>query len=144
MFAALRDAKHLLAPLTANCREFHDRWERAGGAGGAIDGRWEGEWVSEANGHRGPLKCVLETVADGRWRASFHAGYAGVFRACYSTELTVTSSGAGWSFQGESDIGWLAGGIYRYEGEATTDTFTSRYKSKYDHGEFRLSRRSRS
>ena len=72
----------------------------------------------------------------------FHAGYAGVFRACYSTELSVTSSGAGWSFQGESDIGWLAGGVYRYEGEATTDTFTSRYKSKYDHGEFRLSRKS--
>ena len=32
--------------------------------------------------------------------------------------------------------------IYRYEGEATADTFTARYTSKYDHGEFRLSRKS--
>lgn len=138
MFSALRDAKHLLAPLTANCREFHERWERAVRAAGREGGRWEGEWLSEATGHRGPLRCVIEIVDEHRWRATFHAGYAGVFRACYSTELAVAQSGDRWTFSGESDIGWLAGGVYHYEGESTTSAFTARYRSKYDHGEFRL------
>lgn len=140
IISTLRDAKHLLAPLTANCREFHDRWERATRDSSRIAGRWEGEWVSEANGHRGPLRCVLETLADGRWRATFHAGYAGVFRACYATELTAAASGSGWTFEGESDIGWLAGGVYRCEGDATDSAFTARYRSRYDNGRFQLHR----
>ena len=36
--------------------------------------------------------------------------------------------------------GTLAGGFYEYEGRATIDAMTCRYKSAKDHGEFRLKR----
>lgn len=135
--ALLRDLTHLLAPLTANCRDFHERWAAA-----AVppSGRWVGQWRSEASGHQGPLRCVVDPISDTVWHASFHAGYARVFRACYSTELSVTAAGTGWIFRGSSDLGLLAGGVYEYEGEATEETFTSRYRSRHDHGLFELKR----
>lgn len=142
MFAALRHAKHLLAPLTANCHTFHERWAHAPAmtSAGDLGGRWEGEWVSAATRHRGPLRCVLEGAGGRRWRARFHAGYAGVFRACYAMELDVERSEDRWTFRGESDLGWIAGGVYHYEGEATANDFIARYRSQFDHGEFRLRR----
>jgi hypothetical protein len=137
--AILRDATHLLAPLTANCRRFHDRWEAAAGLR-APGGCWRGEWRSEATGHSGPLRCVVEPTDTGVWRASFHAGYARVFRACYATQLAVTEAGGGWRFKGRSDLGRLAGGVYEYEGEATMSAFRTRYRSRHDHGRFELHR----
>jgi hypothetical protein len=43
-------------------------------------------------------------------------------------------------FEGEADLGWLAGGVYRYDGQATPASFFSTYKSKYDHGTFQMKR----
>jgi hypothetical protein len=139
MLSALRNAPHLLAPLTANCRAFHAKWDQAARAPSPA-GRWEGEWRSEASGHHGPLLCVIEIVDPTTWRATFRAGYAAVFRACYTTDLRVSQDNQRWTFRGESNIGRLAGGNYSYEGEATDAWFVSRYRSQSDHGEFRLSR----
>jgi hypothetical protein len=138
---AFENFKHLFAPLASNCREFRDRWDRAASGGaGDLTGRWEGEWISGATGHRGPLRCVLERIDDSGWRATFRGGYAGVFRACYSTILTMRRDGERWTFSGESDIGWLAGGVYSSEGEASANELVARYRSRYDQGEFRLRR----
>lgn len=130
---------HLLAPLTANCNDFKDRWEKAapfeaGGAGG----RWEGEWISAATGHRGRLRCVVDPVSPDHWHMSFRGEYAKVFRACYSTEFSVSEEDGRWTFGGGSNLGALAGGAYEYRGSATLDAMTCSYKSARDHGEFRL------
>jgi hypothetical protein len=137
--AILRDATHLLAPLTANCRRFHERWAAAAGAR-PPSGCWRGMWRSEASGHRGPLRSVIEPIDAGLWQASFHAGYARVFRACYATRLSVTGEGGRWRFKGSADLGLLAGGVYEYDGEATANTFHARYRNRYDHGLFELQR----
>ena len=135
----LRDASHLLAPLTAYCRDFNNRWERGAGAVSPA-GRWSGEWRSEASGRSGRLWCVLEPDGENRWRATFRAGYAGVLRACYCTSLSVDASDERWTFRGRSDLGRFAGGVYEYDGEATTEHFLSSYRNRYDHGTFELRR----
>ena len=140
MMTGLRNAKHLFAPLTANCRDFHETWAAAPPPDGSIAGRWEGEWRSLATGHHGPLSCVLRPLDSARWRACFRASYSGIFRACYATDLTVTQAADRWTFDGGSDLGWIAGGVYTYEGHATPSEFVSSYRSRYDHGRFVLSR----
>ena len=130
---------HLFAPLTANCRDFTRLWENApASAPDTVAGRWEGEWVSAASGHRGRLRCVVEMLEPSVWRMWFRGEYAGVFRACYSTDFSARREGDHWTFSGGSDLGALAGGRYSYEGSTTPTEFRSAYRSARDHGEFRL------
>lgn len=135
----LRGATHLLAPLTANCRVFHENWERAADLP-SPGGRWAGEWRSLSTGHSGPLRCVLEVENDRLWRLTFHAGYARIFRACYCISMTVARVEDRWTFRGRSDLGRLAGGVYEHEGEATSERFHSRYRCSAEHGEFNMMR----
>jgi hypothetical protein len=137
--AALRNAPHLLAPLTAGCRGFKDGWAGAAGAE-APAGRWTGEWRSVASGHHGPLRCLIEPLDELCWRATFQAGFARILRACYSTEFAVSQQGDRWTLSGRSDLGRFAGGLYEFDGDATVDNFTARYRSRYDHGVFTLRR----
>ena len=135
------NAVHMLAPLTANCRDFQERWNEAAALGPeGISGRWEGEWVSAVTGHRGRLGCVVNPVAPSLWRMHFRGEYSGFFRACYSTDFTVIWREDRWTFSGQSDLGLLAGGAYAYEGQATLETLVCSYQSARDHGEFRLKR----
>jgi len=142
--AGLDNLIHLLAPLTANCRSFQERWEQALPLdAGGISGCWDGEWISAVSGHRGRLRCVIDPVAPALWRMHFRGDYATVFRACYSTDFSVAQEAGGWTFSGAADLGVLAGGAYEYAGSATLEAFTCSYKSANDHGEFRLKRASR-
>lgn len=130
---------HLFAPLTANCSEFKDKWDKASQKpAGGVGGCWQGEWISAASGHRGPLRCVVDQIAEDQWRMSFRAEYGKVFRACYATDFQVTQQEGRWTFSGGSNLGVLAGGAYEYQGSATADALTCSYKSAKDHGEFRL------
>jgi len=130
---------HLFAPLTANCRDFNGLWENTRvHAVEAVARRWEGEWVSAATGHRGRLRCVVEPQSEATWKMWFRGEYAGVFRACYSTDFAVVLGGDRWTFNGGSNLGPLAGGAYTYAGSATLEKLTCEYRSAKDHGEFRL------
>ena len=132
---------HMLAPLTANCSDFKDQWEKASGRpSGDVGGCWDGEWISAATGHRGRLRCVVDPVSAELWRMSFRGEYSKVFRACYATEFKVVPEAGRWTFSGGSNLGALAGGAYEYRGSATLDALTCSYKSARDHGEFRLRR----
>lgn len=132
---------HKLAPLTANCREFNQKWEAAAGLDAAgASGRWEGEWLSAKTGHRGPLRCAVVVLSPGLWRLCFRASYSGFFRACYATDFTVAQDDGRWTFTGGQDLGTLAGGVYTYAGEATLTEMVCRYTSASDQGEFRLRR----
>ncbi|MGH9311797.1 MAG: hypothetical protein ACRD09_08750 [Vicinamibacterales bacterium] len=154
----LSDLLHLLTPLVTSCRGFHEAWDAspAPAPDDPLTGRWEGEWVSDANGFRGPLRAVMTRLDDRRWRASFHATFARVLKACYSTDLVIDPgperSGApgenypapkqSWTFTGVSDLGVFGGGVYEYAGEVSGDTFSSSFRARTDHGTFRM-RRSR-
>ena len=149
----LSDLLHLLSPLVTSCRGFHEAWNSppSPAPGDPLAGRWQGEWHSDANGFHGPLRAVMTRRDDGRWRAAFHATFGRVLKACYATDLVIDRttdlvsgaadlSGPRCTFKGSSDLGVFGGGVYEYAGDVTGDVFTSSFRSRTDHGTFRMRR----
>ncbi|MSU58222.1 MAG: hypothetical protein EXS35_08585 [Pedosphaera sp.] len=131
------------ALLLCGCSTFNRDWQRAAAQPAppdSIAGRWEGRWVSEANGHSGDLRCLMTPATNDVYHARFRATYARVLKFGYTVPLAVQPHFDGWEFNGEANLGKLAGGIYYYEGRASLTNFTSTYRSKYDHGVFELAR----
>jgi hypothetical protein len=139
----LRLISHMLAAVFNSRSAFQHEWRRyenLPARADGISGRWVGEWVSERSGHRGELKCVLTPSSSEVYRALFYATFSRVFRVGYVTELQTERAGDRICLKGEEDLGALAGGIYRCEGEVTGPNFNCTYSCKYDHGVFRLRR----
>jgi hypothetical protein len=128
--------------LFTGCSSFHREWKAASAQHGAdgLAGAWQGEWVSDRNGHHGRLRCVMTPQGTNTYKAHFHAIFWKVFRATYQVPFAATSSNNIVFFSGESNLGLLAGGTYTYEGSATGSAFHSTYRSKYDHGRFEMTR----
>lgn len=63
-----------------------------------------------------------------------------ILRFGYTVKLSATSTNGVWHFEGQEDLGTLAGGLYRYEGKATPSYFESTYYSEHDHGVFVMER----
>lgn len=103
-----------------------------------LEGRWAGQWVSDVNGHKGRLRCLVTPLEATRYRARFHAKYARVLSFSYTAELTLKQGPEQWNFEGSADLGKLAGGVYHYQGHVTETNFFSTYRSKYDRGTFRM------
>lgn len=134
-----------LLGLGSGCSSFHREWREAAKVSPTGDrpweGRWLGTWQSDANGHHGGLKCVLTPGGEpGQYRASFRASYAKVIHFGYVAALTGSESNGVVRFSGSSDLGSVAGGVYRYDGHANATQFLSTYKSGGDHGTFTLKR----
>jgi hypothetical protein len=128
--------------LLCGCSSFNRDWRKAAHqsvAPDSIEGRWEGSWISDVNGHNGKLRCLLIPEEAGRYRARFRATYAKVLRFSYTVPLTFHEHDTGWEFNGEADLGKL-GGAYYCEGRASLTNLFSTYRSKYDHGRFELRR----
>jgi hypothetical protein len=128
--------------IGSGCSSFNREWRKAGQSPdpvSGLDGRWEGQWISEVNRHRGRLRCIVSKDAD-VYRARFHAKYRKILSFGYTVPLKAEAIDNGYKFQGEADLG-LAGGIYHYQGHADTTNFFSTYSSKYDHGTFQMQRR---
>lgn len=105
-----------------------------------MEGRWEGHWLSDVNGHNGKLLCIVSRQETGDYSAWFKATYKKVLKFSYTVPLIVDPLDTGWKFSGHEDLGKLAGGVYHYEGTATATNFHSTYRSKYDHGVFEMTR----
>jgi hypothetical protein len=129
--------------IGAGCSSFNREWKKVAPnpeAGSALEGRWEGQWISEVNGHRGRLRGLVSK--DGEvYRARFHAKYLKILSFGYTIPLKAEEADNGYKFRGEADLGDFAGGVYQYEGHADTTNFFSTYSSKYDHGTFQMQRR---
>jgi hypothetical protein len=129
--------------LCCGCASFNRDWKRAAQqptTPDSVAGRWEGMWISDVNGHNGRLRCLLTQEDAGEYRARFRATYWKVFRFTYAVPLEFHAHDTGWEFNGEANLGWLAGGAYYYEGRATLTNLHATYKSKHDHGRFEMRR----
>jgi hypothetical protein len=136
-----RKISHFLAALVSNASAFKRRWSQdlpPPTSVNGLQGRWQGEWISEANGHHGALRCVLAREASSDYQATFHAVYGGILRVCYTVPLHGQWSDGKLKLAGDTDLGPLAGGIYQYQGEADEIEFVCSYRCKYDHGTFRM------
>jgi len=142
----IRSISHLLAAVFSNAADFNRHWRLDDTKSVAETGvayRWTGEWISETNGHRGALRCLLTQTSPTEYAANFYAVYAGVLRVCYSVPLHGRKNDKTLILEGDADIGRLAGGVYHYSGEATAQAFRCTYQCKYDRGIFEMSPASR-
>ena len=126
----------------AGCSSFHKEWKTAARRSptGGIEGRWDGSWRSESNGHKGRLRCLIRKVDDVNYAARFRANYWKIFTFGYTVPLAVRGEPGVFKFSGQADLGKLAGGVYHYEGEATSDRFLSTYICARDRGVFEMKR----
>lgn len=143
--------RYLLIPafvlVWTGCSSFHRDWNGAltrPSPAQTMEGPWAGEWRSDATGHHGRLRCLVSRGTNASWQARFHATYKALkilpLTFGYTVSLTVDQTQDRFVFHGEEDLGKLAGGLYRYEGEATAETFFSTYQCQYDHGTFQMTR----
>lgn len=122
-----------LALLVSGCSgSFHREWRAAAATSTPSDftGAWEGHWESSANGHQGKLRCLVSPsdTAQGSYNFHYWAKW-GWLSGDFATVYPVTSIRKDrWRFAGDSDLGAL-GGVYRHEGEATTETFHADFSS---------------
>jgi hypothetical protein len=138
----------LLLATVAGCSTYDDDWAAAPGAPAgeeALEGRWQGVWISDANGHTGDLRCLLSKKAEGGYEARYHATYSWCwipFTFEYAVPMTAERGKDGeWRFKGEAELGcWVAGGHYTYEGTAKGSEFRSTYRSEEDRGVFEMKR----
>ena len=129
--------------LLSGCSSFHREWRKAGREATpppGMEGRWDGGWLSDANGHHGRLRAVITRTAPDTYRAHYHAKFLRVMSYSYVAELAVRETNGVYSFDGQADLGKLAGGVYTYTGTASATNFQSTYKSKYDHGNYEMRR----
>lgn len=127
----------------SGCRTYNQQWEDAGKAptSGGFAGRWEGTWHSDQNGHSGKLRCITLQRNQSDYDAKFRATYQKVLRFSYTAPLQTRREGSRWFFAGQANLGWWAGGLYRYEGHANAQSFFSTYSNRYDHGTFVLEKK---
>ena len=109
-----------------------------------LSGRWIGTWKSDVNGHSGQLRCLVSQTATNQYEARFHALYPRgglTLSFSYAVPLRAEQAEPGkWKFTGDANLGWYAGGLYTYTGQATPTNFFSLYDCKYDRGIFSLTR----
>lgn len=132
-----------LVLLLCGCSSFNRDWKKVASTpvpADSIEGRWEGRWLSSANGHNGRLRCLITREDDDPYEARFYATYMKVLRFGYTVPLTASRSNDVWHFQGDAELGKMAGGRYRYEGTATPMRFHSTYDSQFDRGHFEMQR----
>jgi len=139
----------LLACLAAlalcGCSTFNYEWRQAAkkpAPTNQITGRWEGHWTSEESGHNDRLRALITQVDTNHYQVRFRADYKKwiTFHFAYTVLMQTQAASNEVAFHGSEDLGALAGGIYTYEGHANPINFFSTYKSKYDHGVFRMER----
>lgn len=82
----------------------------------------------------------MEPNGSNRYQAHFYAAFSKWFRVSYTTELIGQTNNGATRLNGEENLGRLAGGTYRSEGEVRGDQFVCHYSCKYDRGTFRLQR----
>ncbi len=124
----------------SGCLTYQSSWEQGAGLPPAkpIEGRWAGTWLSDANGHTGGLRAVATHIEGDIYRFQIGATFWRILRASYDVNFTVLPDGDNHTLTGEQNLSGLMGGLYTYEGRIEGLDFTARYKSKWDHGTFRM------
>jgi hypothetical protein len=115
-----------------------DSWQPAGHTD--ITGPWQGTWQSEANTHSGGLRCLITRSGENAYHARFAATYWKIFHFGYEMDLAADPHLDQVHFDGSADLGWLAGGAYRYDGHSNSTDFYCTYHSQHDHGNFTMKR----
>jgi hypothetical protein len=130
--------------LLSGCSTFDRDWHDAAGATPVnpvdITGRWQGTWESTVGTHHGDLRCIVTRTDATNYRARYAATYAGFLHFEYEIALTGQREGEWIRFEGQADLGGMAGGVYSHEGHANATDFFATYKSSEDSGRYTMKR----
>lgn len=106
------------------------------------EGPWQGTWASGANGHHGPLWCVVQPTParPGHYDFRYRAGWGTIRFGDYTHTTPARLDGDG-SIQLSGEMLLPGGlGIYQVKGRLTRDSFNATYRSAADHGTMILRR----
>src|SRR5262245_24331087 len=126
----------------SGCWSFGREWKAAAAtpAANGSTGRWQGTWLSHSNEHTGKLRCLISPQSNDVYQARFHATYGKALSYSYTAPLQAQNADGVFQFRGDANLGWLAGGRYHYEGQASQTNFFCIYRCKRDHGVFEMIR----
>ena len=103
----------LVCLVASGCSTFNRDWKSAAKQPtppNDIQGRWEGKWLSEVNGHTGKLRCLLSRLDDTQYKARYRATYRKILRFSYDTYVTVERSNESFHFHGDTGAAWVETG----------------------------------
>lgn len=133
-----------LGMFFTGCTSFERDWRHARlqppAPAGTLTGPWQGTWLSEVNGHTGDLRCLVTEKSPEVYEFNFKATYWKIFRYSYIVTMPVTRTASGYAFMGNENLGFLAGGVYSYEGSVNVTNLDATYSCKFDNGVFKLTR----
>ena len=105
-----------------------------------LAGKWSGYWVSDKNGHTGPLNATFTPQGDSSYRVTYRGRFAKVIPFRYSTTMDVVGTGDGVvMLSAEKRLGPM--GTFRTSATATGTNFDATFTSRRDSGRFVMSRR---
>src|SRR2546423_1796805 len=104
--------------LLSGCSRFDRDWKAAATnwqptGHTDITGPWKGTWQSEVHSSSGPLRCLISKISDQKYHAQFSGTYLNAFRFGYDVDLTVEPPLDRLHFMGSTNLGAMAGGLYR-------------------------------
>lgn len=106
-----------------------------------LTGKWSGYWISETNGHSGPLHARFIPLDPKTYRVRYHGRFAKIIPFWYSTKMQVAGVGEGVVvLQASENLGPLLG-TFQTTATATAANFDAAFTSRGDSGRFVLSRR---
>lgn len=105
-----------------------------------LSGRWSGYWVSDKNGHTGPLHGRFRQVDAETYRVAYHGRFWRVFPFYYRTTMHLDGTGDGIAMLSASQrLGPL--GTFTTTALATDIDFNATFAAPNDSGRFVMSRR---
>jgi hypothetical protein len=107
---------------------------------GIAGGGWRGEWISDKNGHHGPMRAFVRPIGPSEYRVWFAGRFAYVIPFAYPARLTVTSTTPdSVTLEGAQNLG-PGLGQFHTQMHATPTHLDARFSAKRDSGRFVLSR----
>lgn len=103
-----------------------------------VTGRWAGEWVTDGNGHRGPLRATVVPAGDG-YDARFSGRFAKVIPFTYRQHLTTVGTDGQTMFL-SADRRLPLFGTFHLLATATADRFDATFTTGKETGRFVLRR----
>ncbi len=123
---------------------FNKKWEAALAEHPApqqtdITGPWQGSWNSEANGHTGDLRCIVNETGKDRYNFQYWATWGRGMKGTFAIDCEGARQGGVTRVTGQKKLGPF--GKYSHEAEITPSRFDARFsRQRKNLGTFELSR----
>lgn len=105
----------------------------------SVSGSWSGYWISDANGHHGPIRATVRQVDATTYRATYRGRFAVVIPFRYAMNMTVVGSdGTATYLAGQQRLPLF--GTFRYSATVTDTDFISTFNARRDSGRFVMTR----